>query len=665
MVVSRFRRLDDRHPVSLNLYPMKSCFGLGLSRVGLAAAIAPWALGLVLWLILASAGHAGDYLYTATNSEINILHYNGTNSSIEVPRTIDGLPVTGIGPEAFSHCFMLTNISIPDCIKNIEYWAFYYCTNLTSITIPVSVKSIGSEAFVGCVNLKAIEVDSLNPYYSSVNGVLFDKLQTTLVAYPTGGDVTYAIPSSVTNIDFGAFASCTNLASLTIPSSVNIIGQWAFSDCVSLTNITIPGSVGIIGDHAFYSCAGLTNIEISPGVTNIEGSAFQNCDRLTRVTIPASVASIGEGPFFYCSRLTAIEVDASNPAYSSADGVLFNSDRTVLIECPGGKAGDYVIPNSVTGIGDWAFNQCFKMTGVLIPNSVTNIGRGAFMDCSALSQITIPESVIIIGGYSFSHCSGLGRITIPGSVASIGSEAFSFCYNLSAIDVDESNPFYRSVDGVLFNKEQTQLYQFPASKFLQNPRFNDGVYQIPGSVTFIGGWAFANSAGLTNVIIPNGVTSIGSGTFYGCDNLTTLTIPASVNRIEYRAVQYCSHLTGVYFKGNAPSLGSEVFDGDSFVTVYYLPATSGWDLTYGECPTKPWNLPSLAIRHSNLGAAANPLEFALAGASGQLVVVEVCSDLVHPAWTPFQTNIIRGDLFRFSDPQWTNTPSRFYRLCLP
>jgi outer membrane protein assembly factor BamB len=361
-------------------------------------------------------------------------------------------------------------------------------------------------------------VDGLNPFYSSVTGVLFNKSQTTLIQCPGGKGGSYTIPNNVTSIGYSAFDACSKLTSVAIPNSVTTIGNWAFSHCDGLTSVTIPNSVTSVGDLAFYYC-----------------------DSLTSVTIPSSVSSIGASAFSCCDSLTAITVDGLNPFYSTVAGVLFNKNRTTLIQCPGGKAGSYTIPNSVTSIGDSAFGGCSKLTSVTIPNSVTSIGDSAFEGCSRLTSVTIPNSVTSIGDRAFAW-TGLTSVTIPSSVTTISAWAFCYCYSLISVTV-------------------------------------------PNSVTSIGDGAFNWCTSLAIVTIPNYVTSIGSYAFYSCGSLTSVTIPDSVTSIGDYALYGCTSLTGLYFKGNAPGLGSQVFEGDHNATVYCLAGTTGWGTTFGGLPT--------------------------------------------------------------------------------
>ena len=377
--------------------------------------------------------------YTIPNSVTSIGDYAFSScdglTSITIPNS-----VTSIGEKAFYWCDGLTSITIPNNVTSIGDEAFCYCNDLTSITIPNSVTSIGDKVFYLCSALTSINVDSGNPSYTSLNGVLFNKGKTELIKYPEGKEGSYTIPNSVTSIGDYAFSSCDGLTSITIPNSVTSIGNNAFANCRGLTSVTIPNSVTSIGNEAFWDCDGLTSVTIPNSVTSIGEKAFYWCDGLTSVTIGNSVTSIGDYAFTYCDGLTSINVDSNNPSYTSLNGVLFNKGKTELIKYPEGKEGSYTIPNSVTSIEDWAFYSCEGLTSITIPNSVTSIGNEAFWDCDGLTSVTIPNSVTSIGENAFYNCDDLTSVTIGNSVTSIGNYAFSQCYALTEIYSLSSDP---------------------------------------------------------------------------------------------------------------------------------------------------------------------------------------------------------------------------------
>ena len=355
------------------------------------------------------------------------------------------------------------------------------------------------------------------------------------------------------------------------------------------TYTTNNGAITITGYTGSGGAVTITNTINGLPVTSIGNQAFQDCPSLTSVMIGTNVTSIGVLAFCDCHNLTAITVDGQNSVYSSVAGVLFNKSQTTLIQCPGSIiASSYTIPNGVTNIGLGAFSSCSSLTNVAIPNSVTSIGVSAFNACSSLASVTIPSSVTSIGAQAFRYCP-LTSVTIPASVTSIGGGAFDACTSLTAITVEALNPVYSSVAGVLFNKSQTTLIEYPGGKV--------GGYTIPASVTSIGGGAFYYCTSLTGVTIPNSVTNIGNVAFMYCSSLTNVIVGSGVTSIGDEAFYDCgSSLTGVYFQGNAPSFGSDVFYGDNNATVYYLTCTTGWGTTFGSRPTALWTgLPDVTV----------------------------------------------------------------------
>jgi Flp pilus assembly protein protease CpaA len=224
-----------------------------------------------------------------------------------------------------------------------------------------------------------------------------------------------------------------------------------------------------------------------------------------------------------------------------------------------------------------AFAYCSSLASVTIPNSVTSIGEAAFFYCSGLISVTIGDSVTSIALETFAGCSSLTSVTIPNSVTSIGEAAFAGCSGLTSIDVDTSNPNYSSVNGILFNKLQDTLIQYPSGKI--------GDYTIPNSVMSIGNWAFYGCIGLTSITIPNSVTSVGNWAFYGCSGLTSITIPNSVTTIGDYAFAYCSDLTELHVKVQTPpALGDNPFMFVSDTIPVHVPcgtasvyqSASGW-----------------------------------------------------------------------------------------
>ena len=270
-------------------------------------------------------------------------------------------------------------------------------------------------------------------------------IPNTIEGYPVTSIGSYAfyncdsltsvtIGNSVTSIAEGAFYYCSKLTSVTIGNSVTSIGDWTFYGCDSLTSVTIPDSVISIGSYAFYYCSKLTSVTIGNSVTSIGHGAFSICTSLTSVIIPDSVTYIGSETFYGCSALTSIRVDQKNKSYSSdSKGVLFNKDKTILLQAPGALSGSYTIPKTVCGIDSNAFYDCDKLTSVSIPSSVTSIRQHAFDSCNKLTTIILPSNVTGILYSTFANCTNLKSVGIPKSVTSIQYDAFSSCKSLKDV----------------------------------------------------------------------------------------------------------------------------------------------------------------------------------------------------------------------------------------
>lgn len=233
-------------------------------------------------------------------------------------------------------------------------------------------------------------------------------------------------------------------------------------------------------------------------------------------------------------------------------GKMADYDPISMIDTPWFDYWDQIhtvkISNGVTAIGDFAFSDCVNLTSVSIPGSVTSIGAGVFSGCESLTSVSIPGKVTSIGIDAFHRCESLTSVSVPSSVTTIEYSAFENCSNLVDINVASGNSAYSSVDGVLFNADQTILHTYPAGK-------SNKSYNIPASVTAIGDTAFFNCEKLASVTIPNSVKSIGAFAFAWCGNLTGVTIPNGVTTIEDWTFLRCSSLTSVSLPNSVTSIG--------------------------------------------------------------------------------------------------------------
>ena len=459
---------------------------------------------------------------------LEITGYDGSDKKLVVPAEIDGKRVTSIGNSAFDKYRSMLSIELPSGITNIGDSAFFACRYLTSIELPSSLVSIGKQAFASCYGLTSIE-----------------------------------LPSSLTSIGDEAFSYCNSLTDIEFPSGVTSIGNRLFEWSSSLTNISVdennetyssldgvlfnkqktvlysypagrkgpyqvPSGVTHISNGAFSSCKGLTDIELPSSVEVIEERAFSSCKGLKNIELPSKVTSIEEDVFSYCEGLTSIK-----------------------------------LPSGLLVIGDSAFSYCKALTSVELPSRVIVIKHWAFLECGSLTDIELPSRLEVIGDSAFSGCGSLTSIELPSGLRSIGDSAFSGCDSLINLSIDENNEKYSSLDGVLFNKQKTELIGYPAGK--------NGPYQVPSGVTSIGGGAFYGCSNLTSIELPSGVTSIGMWAFRRCSSLTGIEMPSGVTNIGWYAFEGCSGLTSIKVPSGVTSIGNGMFAGCSNLTSVELP----------------------------------------------------------------------------------------------
>ncbi len=489
--------------------------------------------------------------------------------------------VVSIGSSAFAESPWLTEVDLPSSVTALGDYAFGYCPALRRVNWHDGITRIGAYAFSDCYAL-------------------------TLVT----------LPSSLTEIGEGAFSLCTSLTEAVIPEGVVRISDYMFRGCFSLTQIFIPASVVSVGQYAFDWCDSLQKIEVAQnnlhyssqngvlfdkdaftllafplgkdgdyaipsGVSSVLQGAMVGAKKLTSIFIPASLESFGDTfygsvdeMFYGCLGLSSIEVDPENPSYSSQDGVLFDKQGTRLIRYPPRKTGDYAIPYGVKFVGSvssvyfyphssYAFEDCVELTRLFIPETVTEIGLD-FAGCTSLAAFEVDshnpaftsENGILFDKQKTELIYPPGRpgtCFIPDTVTSVffGQSPGRGGSSVTSIEVTADHPLWSSVDGVLFDKAGSRILHYPLGRV--------GDYEVPIGVTSIDALAFAHSAGLTGLTIPPTLHRLDMESFDNCTALAYVNLPDSIAELPTALFIGCSSLTTVDIPNSVKGIGPAAF----------------------------------------------------------------------------------------------------------
>lgn len=409
-----------------------------------------------------------------------------------------------------------------------------------------------------------------------------------------------------------------------------------------ITSLSIPNTVTNIGPATFANSSFLTSIAIPDSVVSIGSLAFSGCANLGSVWLGSNVMTLYSEVFINCSNLVEIAASTSSPFYTGNEGILFNKNGTTLVAFPPGKSGHYSLPGGVTEIANHAFATCRSLRSITTADGITTVGNNAFAYCSSLTNLTLSEGLTSIGTEAFIGCAGLVDLSIPGNVTNIGSRGFQGCSSLGSLTLPDRLGSLAS-------------YLFIGCTGLTNLDFGAGLTNISYA-------AFEYCSGLTRMTLPRGMKHIGFGALSD-SGVVSLIVPDTVTSVGDFAFEWASSLRWILFEGNAPTTAGNTFYGSS-PTIYYTAGTIGWSSAFAGRPALLWN-PHILTGTSSVGVGPVGFGFNIVGDADLPIGVEASANLVEPAWSLLYSGTLTNGLVYFSDPNWIDQASHFYRITLP
>jgi len=412
-----------------------------------------------------------------------------------------------------------------------------------NITIPQNVQSLNMLAFHGCGDLMNIFLDGDNPSFSAIDGVLYSKDGSQVLAVP-GGRSIVEISSSAKSILTASRSP--SLKTIVIPDGVESIEDAAFSDCDKLECLKLPGSVSKIPYDCFYGCSSLTSVTFSVGLSAIDMQAFAYCTRIENFDLPESITSLGDGAFQGCRMLGRVTMKGNAITDIPDRCFAWCSSLTSVVFSVG-----------VEIIGEEAFAGCLGLRMVDLPPALELITTRAF-DGAGLSEVSLAGNELSVEMYAFGSCSALNMVRVDHSVKNIDPRAFVSCSSISEYKLIDESAYYSVTNRCLCDRKMEQLLFVPYT-------FTE--LFVPTGIVTIGSYACSSHENLANVILPDTLERIEKSAFEGCLNLDEVTIPSRTTYIGNYAFENCNGIQYIDLPHSVLHLGDACFRGCGSLSV--------------------------------------------------------------------------------------------------
>ena len=464
--------------------------------------------------------------------------------------------ITAIGDYAFYGCTSLPAITIPDNITTIGSSAFYGCTGLTSMIIPGNVTLLGESAFKGCTKLTSVSINSntvLSKVYSPLNN--FSSIFGSQVQ-------SFTLSDAVTAIGDYAFYGCTSLPAITIPDNVATIGNSAFYGCTGLKSMVIPEHITGIEESTFSGCTALASVQLPETVTAIMDKAFYNCSSLALDSLPASITHIGSETFAGCSSLAAVNIPAS----------LTTIGASAFADCIG------IAKVEISDLAAWC-----KIGFANLQANPLYYARNLYLGDELLSELVIPNGITELKDWTFNNCSSIKSVLIPNTVRTLTPTTFGDCGNITSVEwhakaIDD----YASVSTAPFYASRGKISSFVLGEEVEHvPAYLcDGMSKIsslalPSYIKTIGDYAFKGLSKIRKINIPNEVTTIGTHAFDSCILVTSIYLGYQVEEIGDYAFKGCIRVNDITsMNTTTPVVYDNTLSSISDYAYLYIPAGS-------------------------------------------------------------------------------------------